>query len=341
MALNGIDISKWDEGLAVRGVPADFVICKATEGVGYTDRTFQGFARQVTDSGRLLGAYHFARSTSSPEAQAEWFSSVVAPHLGHCLLALDWENAETYDMQVLAQGPSWARRWLDRVRELTGVSPVIYTSKSVCNEYDWRGVAADYRLWGAEYATNDPVYGYQAKPWQSRGHWGAWGARPTIHQYTGQLRLAGLGDKGLDGNIAYLTREEWGAMAGGGKAPEPTPPEPLEVDGRAGTLTVSAWQRAMGTMVDGVITGQPDSVMRWQPNLLAVRYSPGAIRGSELVRAVQRKLGVDVDGIMGPGTIGGLQMYLRGLGHYDEGIDGVFGPATARGLQESLNAGEW
>lgn len=37
-------------------------------------------------------------------------------------------------------------------------------SKSVCRQYDWAAVAAEYGLWVAQYANNNAT-GYQANPW--------------------------------------------------------------------------------------------------------------------------------------------------------------------------------
>lgn len=213
--MNGVDVSYWDKGLTIGAIEADFVICKATEGTSFTDPTFSGFAHQVINARRLLGAYHFARSTSEPEDQADYFISVVRPFLGRVTLWLDWENAEGYDDATLDLGPSWALRWLRRVRNVTGVIPGIYTSKSVCNSYDWEEVAREgYPLWGAEYANMSVVNGYQAHPWQSKRPWGAWGALPSIHQYTGQLALPGASVL-LDGDLAHMTKVEWEVMAEG------------------------------------------------------------------------------------------------------------------------------
>nr|DAW20916.1 MAG TPA: hypothetical protein [Caudoviricetes sp.] len=36
--LKGIDISKWQNGIDIGATEVDFVICKATEGIGYVKR---------------------------------------------------------------------------------------------------------------------------------------------------------------------------------------------------------------------------------------------------------------------------------------------------------------
>lgn len=333
--LNGVDIANWQSGLRIANIDADFVICKATEGVGYTDPTFENFMRQAISAGRLVGAYHFARSTTTAEQQADWFARVVGPYVGRAMLFLDWENAEPYDMRTLDQGPSWAKRWLDRVRELTGSTPMIYTSKSVCHEYDFSAVARTYGLWGAQYASNNPVYGYKDKPWQSADGWGAWGGRPTIFQYTGELVLQGY-PKRLDGNIAYMTRDEWTKRAGGKTPDVPEPPEGdrLEVDGWWGPATTTALQEHFKTTVDGIVSHQWPSTAQPACSRASWEYDRTG-KGSQLVRAMQRALGVHEDGLMGPTTINALQR------HMGTTVDGVLsGPSLCvMEMQRRLNKG--
>jgi GH25 family lysozyme M1 (1,4-beta-N-acetylmuramidase) len=59
--MNGIDISNWQRGLSIAEIKADFVIIKATEGVGFTDQSFKNFIEQALVLGKRIGVYHFAR----------------------------------------------------------------------------------------------------------------------------------------------------------------------------------------------------------------------------------------------------------------------------------------
>ena len=100
--------------------------------------------------------------------------------------------------------------------------------------------------------------------------------------------------------------------------------------------TVRRWQQVMGTAVDGIISGQqvPDGRTYARPAIdsSVVRYGAG---GSDLIRAVQRRLGCGVDGLLGPATIRAIQA------HYGLAQDASFGPATARALQSALNQGRF
>lgn len=57
--------------------------------------------------------------------------------------------------------------------------------------------------------------------------------------------------------------------------------------------------------------------------------------GSNLIRAVQHRLNLTADGLLGPATIRAIQRHL-GVAQ-----DSWFGPGTARALQTRLNTGKF
>jgi len=109
----------------------------------------------------------------------------------------------------------------------------------------------------------------------------------------------------------------------------------LAVDGSCGASTIRQWQKVMHTTVDGIISSQvvPDSTYA-RPNLVTaqVRYGCG---GSDLIRAVQKKLHVTADGYFGKNTIKALQKYLKVT------VDGSFGVGTVKALQKRLNTNKF
>ena len=112
------------------------------------------------------------------------------------------------------------------------------------------------------------------------------------------------------------------------------------MDGWLGVQSVTAWQRALDTHVDGVISGQPWECWGNTPNLVAVERVAEPY-GSQLVSAVQAAVRADVDGLMGPQMVRCLQGWLYARG-YDVGeVDGVLGPRTAKAVRRSLNDGAW
>lgn len=202
MTLKGVDISNWQADSAV-DLGANFVICKATEGVGYVDPTCDAKYQKARNQGKQRGVYHFARPGygNSAEAEADFFVQNVQGYIKHAILILDWEDSNKWDT-------AWAKRWLDRVYKKTGVRPMIYMSASVVTSYDWSAVAkAGYGLWIAGYPAkydkvNPPTPSDDEMPYSA----GAW---PFIAmwQYTSS---AGT----LDRDIFYGDVTAWRKYAG-------------------------------------------------------------------------------------------------------------------------------
>ena len=117
----------------------------------------------------------------------------------------------------------------------------------------------------------------------------------------------------------------------------------LTVDGSCGPATIRRWQQVMGTSVDGVVTGQVRPVGYSRPALGSVAYGG---EGSELIRAVQRKLkaaGVytgNLDGLAGPKTIDGMHRYL-GVATAQMKPWTNWGYGLGRAIQTRLNTGKF
>lgn len=121
---------------------------------------------------------------------------------------------------------------------------------------------------------------------------------------------------------------------------EPMPKPMLDVDGWLGHDTIWGWQEAMHTPLDGEIWGQ------WLPNAkrypaitCKVLYDYGS--GSSLVRAVQKRLGITPDGVIGYIFVGKLQERLKKWGYDIGDVDSLLGRKTGRGVQQSINDGRW
>lgn len=217
MAMNGIDISDYQRGIDLTKVPFDFMICKATEGTSIVHDTCDGFIQTCIKLGKKWGFYHFGAG-GDPIAEADYFYKHTKGYFGHGVPVLDYE-------MYGAVGAWWAKKFMDRIYELTGVRCIIYMSRSVTTSDDWSAVAKDYALWVAQYANNNAT-GYQASPWFPDGSIGAFPS-VAIHQYTSHGRLPGY-DGNLDLDIAYMDGAAWDKFAnpGGGAKPQPQPSAP-------------------------------------------------------------------------------------------------------------------
>ena len=204
MSMNGIDISHWQNGIDLNAVPCEFVIMKATQGTSFVDSCCDKFYQVAKKAGKKLGVYHFADGKSTGKQEADHFLNHVNEYIGEAILVLDWEA------DAIKKGVSYAKEFLDRVYEKTGVRPLIYMSKSVCRGYDWSGIAHDYGLWVAQYGSNKRT-GYVENPWTDNKGTGAFKSI-AIHQYTSNGVLPGYSGK-LDLDIAYMTKNAWDRYA--------------------------------------------------------------------------------------------------------------------------------
>lgn len=198
--LSGLDISNHD-GIGTGDYAKDFVIVKATEGAGYTDKVCDSHFQRAKAQGKLLGFYHFARPDlgNTPEQEADYFIQETQGYFRQAIPVLDWE--------VNVWQVEWAKRWLDRVYEKTGIRPMIYMSASVVNDYDWCGVSPYYGLWIAGYPAkydikNPPEPTPDDMPY-AIGSWAFW----CIWQYTSCKNS-------LDKDIACIDSVAWSKYAG-------------------------------------------------------------------------------------------------------------------------------
>ena len=296
----GIDVYNGTGEAGFRGDETDagFVVVKASQGTWFRDSYAKGFADRAVAAGKLLGFYHFAENRDA-EKEAEFFVS-CCKDTGHLAEATLWLD---YEARALGNGAQWCERFMRRVDELTGKTCGIYTSQGVTVSQDF--TASVHRpLWVAQYkGTHEegPITDWQDKPW-TVGVFGAWGGRCAIHQYTGRGRVAGFADY-LDLNRGYFTAEQWAAWATGTEI-EPDAGS-LEVDGYWGKATTAALQKALGVTADGYIHHQwPTNA---QPAFTTGWGYDRSGEGSETVHALQTKLGVHADGLIGPQTIRALQ----------------------------------
>lgn len=101
-----------------------------------------------------------------------------------------------------------------------------------------------------------------------------------------------------------------------GKPSKPAKPEnpkepKIDEDGKWGPDTTKKAQEVFGTTVDGIVTDQYLCYKLQNPGLIAFEWKSNPSNyGSELIRAIQKKVGANVDGHIGPETIKKIQKYF-------------------------------
>lgn len=214
MALNGIDISNWQNGIDLSAVPCDFVISKATQGTGYVSPDCARQVEQARSLGKLFGVYHYISGVNA-RGEAEFLVDNCSNWVKKGVFCLDWESN-----QNSAWGnEAYLRDVAKRVIELTGVPPMLYVQQSRMAAVQPVANELNCGLWIAQYPDMNPT-GYQETPWNE----GAYAC--AIRQYASTGRLAGYGGN-LDLNKFYGDAAAWMKYAcpdGGAAVPTPRPP---------------------------------------------------------------------------------------------------------------------
>ena len=169
---------------------------------------------------------------------------------------LDWEAENK-------QNVAYAKKWLDRVYQRSGVKPVIYMSESVVNSYDWSSVAnADYGLWVAKYRDNNPDYNYNMANAGSRPKVKWWNFY-CMWQWTSSGRLTGYNGN-LDCDVFYGDRSTWDAYVG--KSTSAAKPQPKPT------------RKTIDQIAEEVIAGQWGNGSDRKKRLTAAGYNYDAVQ---------------------------------------------------------------
>jgi lysozyme len=184
----GIDVSHWDGDIdwtAVKAAGIEFAFMKATEGTSFTDPQFATYWQDAQKSSVIRGAYHFFRPAVDAAQQADFFVQTAGvPQLGDLPLTLDLEVTDSLAAAEVAQA---ALVFLQRVEQLTGRVPIIYTSSRVFDTVlGTPSGFGSYLLWDANWNVQCPNI--------SDPPWGEW----TFWQTTDSGQLAGLTNVDLD-----------------------------------------------------------------------------------------------------------------------------------------------
>lgn len=216
--LAGIDISNYQRSnyqALINNYAKDFVICRAVWRYS-VDPMCDVMYQYAKSKGKKLGVYFFPlTSDGSPEAHAEWSYKQVMGYINEAIFALDWESYTGAEGNNNVNDVNWAKRWLDRFFELSGVRPMIYMNSSLNRSVNFQSIVdGNYGLWIANYGANN----------------GKDAGRPTVkywtsaamHQYTSLLDNG----RACDGDTFYGDKTAWAKYAKSTKSvPSETKPE--------------------------------------------------------------------------------------------------------------------
>ena len=141
-----------------------YVMVKATEGENHRDALFSDHWKRSAKAGYSRGAYHFFRSSKSPEKQAQNFIHTVG-NIRHKDLP------PILDVETIHAGCSNAelnRRllvWLGIIEEHYGRRPIIYTGDAFLRERLSAEIFEHYPIWIARYGSGSSLEAPRFKNW--------------------------------------------------------------------------------------------------------------------------------------------------------------------------------
>ncbi|MCD8216709.1 MAG: hypothetical protein LUD01_01455 [Clostridiales bacterium] len=286
-------VSDWDKVQA----NCPFLISKGTQGTSYIDTTLDDFIAGCEKKKIPYWLYTYLNK-GDELAQAKFLVSACKSKIGDYFVGyiLDVEAGNT---------AANVKSALDYLSGL-GVKTMIYTMYSQYDTYKSviTGRPSDCAFWEARYGANNGSYSAQYAP-----HSGA-----DLHQYTSKGSCSGVSGQVDLNRISGSKDEDWFKTANATKASNTTSASAakkttLDVDGKWGSETCKRAQEVFGTTVDGYISGQLPSVKKYHDGVSCAKYvTKGS--GSQLIRAIQKKVKATQDGQLGPKTITAMQKWL-------------------------------
>lgn len=212
MSLKAIDISDFQTVEIAGSTDADAVIVKATQGTSYVSPKANAQYQLAKSKGKLLGFYHYAGGGDAT-AEANYFYTQTKNYFREAIPILDWEKGQN---AAWGNG-AWALTFINRIKALTGVTPLIYTgSDGVAQTGKYLANIAG--LWFAGYpdlrsSWSAPDFIYSTGAWKSMTGW----------QFTDSNGT-------LDRSIFYLDATTWKKIANpsGASTPAKSTPVPTQ-----------------------------------------------------------------------------------------------------------------
>lgn len=291
--LKGIDVSKWQGAIDWSKVKADgiqFAIIRAGYGstASQIDSKFEANYKDAVAAGIPVGVYWYTYATSETGAKTEAEA---------CLEVLDGKALDLpvfydieYESSILALSTSVRNAMCKafcKAIEAAGYKAGVYASKDFMANKLTASELTAYKTWIAQYASKCTYSGDY-----------------ILWQYSSSGKVSGIsGSVDMD----YMYEDIDSSGSGASKSTGST--TKLTVDGKWGTNTCKRAQEVFNTTVDGYISSQSSSLKKYHAGVSCAKYVTSG-KGSQLIKAIQKKVGATQDGLMGQATIKAMQKWL-------------------------------
>ena len=163
---SGIDVSVYQGDIdfeQVKSSGIEVVYIRAGYGFSVTDPKFEENYTNATKAGLKCGAYYFvtARNTEQAYLQATRFAELISGKTFAARPAMDFEEFDSLGKNGIN---IVGLTFMQKLRELTGIVPILYTDAYNASE-TWDLNFAQFPLWVADYDAEEPYV--TSNIWQS------------------------------------------------------------------------------------------------------------------------------------------------------------------------------
>lgn len=298
MAIKGIDVSEFQGNIDWAKVKKDgieFAILKLGNiydyDTNYKDSKFDTNYKNAKAQGIKVGAYiyNYCNTVDTLKKGIEWALEKLGNKKLDLPIYLDMEDKDIQG-ETKATLTNQCNEFAKMI-EAAGYRAGVYANLNwLENELNPDDFDKDISVWVAQY-NNECQY---------EGKYDIW-------QYSSKGDVNGISGN-VDMNYFY------GELEATKPTEQPIKEEKkhrIDEDGKWGEDTTRKAQEVFGTTVDGIVTDQYKCYEKENPGLIAFEWldNPSSY-GSELIRAIQKKVKASVDGHIGPETIKKMQAWL-------------------------------
>lgn len=299
MAIKGIDVSEFQGNIDWDKVKADgikFAILRVGYGMDITSQDDKYIERNISECERIgmpYGVYLFsyANTVEKARSEAEHTLRIIKGHSLSMGVWYDIEDNKTSGTVSKETLTNIINTYCNTIKN-AGYDVGIYASLNWLNNKIESSLQEKYPIWVAQYY----------KECQYEKDYLIW-------QYASDGKVDGISGN-VDMNYYYGKLDD-SADKDTSNEKEETKKHIIDVDGKWGTATTKRAQQVFGTTVDGIVTDQYVCYKSSNPGLISFEWKNNPSNyGSELIRAIQKKVGANVDGYIGPNTIKKMQAYF-------------------------------
>jgi GH25 family lysozyme M1 (1,4-beta-N-acetylmuramidase) len=183
---NGTGTINWT---SVKNSGVSFAFLKATEGLTFQDSFYSTNRTNAKAQGIVVGAYHFARPSTSPSAaasgvaQANFFINFAKPAKGEIQLVCDFEVTGNLNSTDLA---AWLTAFVGQIQSVTHTPAIIYTYPSFWSNMPSSWTNPNCGLWIANYGVTSPTI---PAPWAGSYSFWQYSSTGSVPGVTGNCDL--------------------------------------------------------------------------------------------------------------------------------------------------------